>query len=66
MRQFEEKIEREKDKRFGGRAQYTISRCKSGMELYHFAKVSEINRTDSKVNVILLHTLTSTAAINKI
>jgi hypothetical protein len=32
------------------------------MELYHFAKVSEINRTGSKVNVILLHALTSTAA----
>ena len=27
------------------------------MELYHFAKVNEINKTGSKVNFILLHTL---------
>ncbi|WP_219855722.1 hypothetical protein, partial [Candidatus Hakubella thermalkaliphila] len=53
----QERIKREKGKRFGGRTQYTISRCKSGMELYHFAKVNEINRTGSKVNFILLHTL---------
>jgi len=60
----QERIKREKGKRSGGRTQYTISRCKSGMELYHFAKVNEINKTGSKVNFILLHILTNFLAQN--
>ncbi len=54
----DEKGSKEKKvKRPGGKAQYTISRCKSTMELYHFTKVNEINKTDSKVNFILLQSL---------